>query len=639
MQAPLWLTDRDIALGGFSLENKLLRYAHEPDIEQEIRSLSNPVVVVDALDEAEVRISAQSWREFKESLIKFAKLGVRFVICGRDLATFDVLSAFEEEDLPHIAYELKPFNDAQRIKMVDTLYCRAGGEHVTSSAYLAARDSMLDKLVFEVAGSDDENFAGYAPVLKAVATQLAAEKNLSSKVSSTKFSGIQSVIKSIAGIVEEIMVREQGKLYGSLGEGFAHYENLFSPAEQVEVLLEKVGLLPERPITSVSEKDHDEYKKKRMKQVEDHPFLDAYSATRWSNKVFEGYCLARYATEIPARIEFMLAASKNPFFAVFWSQVEGASIDGYGVAALHSSLLSFASSVDIAGEASQHARGKIQARQGHFSYQGELVFVREDEDYEALLEEVKINGTEEAFFTYRGPLQNMEIDVPEGYVVLDSEERAPFLGPGMVVNAAVVEIASREVKLPASRNRDLFFAIANEYICPLPRISPDGRQLSDQIKLMPRLNGVDSVSKTDLYPYPWPQCFGSYYFELSAEEREAADSSVYKFFRLIEGLRILSTKYGPGGMQVAGFAAKSGLSRGRPETREIIELLQDSGLLKLEGEMIHFVENPQLPLFATPLTRPKNSAPPIESLDADQQMAWARFIAKFGIVTAKAFSK
>ena len=642
LQAPLWLTDRDLALGGASLEHKLLRYVREIEVQTKISNLNNPVVIVDALDEAEVRISAQSWQEFKDSLVKFAKLGIKFVICGRDLATQDVKSRFAAESIGYASYELKPFDTIQRTALVDALYESLGGLHSTSAAYIDSRNRILDSLTFKIGGELDEEFAGYAPVLQAVAAKLASQSNISSKGSRQEFTDLNSVIQTMGSIVEQILIREQEKFFLTLGDelrGQAGLEanELYSPLEQIQILLHKFGFLSEAPeLSGLTGKAKDIYNEKRDKQAMDHPFLASAAELRWSSSVFEGYCLARHANEIFGRSELFAAAAKNPFFAVFWDYTVDAGTDSYGAAALHSSLLSFAGSVELSDSriSSTVANGKIVDRGNQFVYQGEIVSRFDGESRLSMSREVSIRGTEESFLTYRGPLQSLEIDTPGGYIVLDPDDRAPFLGPGLVVNADVLELASREVKLPSLKGRQLFVASANEFICPLPKINSMRNDACEWITLMPRLRGGQRAE--EIYPHQWRECFSPYpRFNVSDQVRDHADASIYKFFRLIEGLRILSTRYSPGGMTASGFSAKAGLTRGRPETTSVLELLEENSLVRIEGEMILAVESAPLPLFATPLTRPKNSAPPFFQLNGDQQRQWIRLLAGFSLATKK----
>lgn len=644
LAAPLWLTDEDLALGGSALENKLLRYAHEVEIEREISNLRRPIVIVDALDEAEVRISAQSWQEFKDSLVKFARLGVQFVICGRDNATLDVITEFENADLSFVAYELLPLTESQRVELVDTLCERMGCQHLSSDAYKNARDEILGNLLFKVGGETDENFAGYAPVLQAVATELSAEKNLGAQTSRAKFSDLRGVIKTIGTVAEQILAREQAKFRKSLGDDFANYPDLYSPREQVECLLYCAELIPESPKpVGVAERHLEDYLEKRSKQTEDHPFLSTSSSEIWSSSVFEGYCLALGDEVVPARREFMQSASKNPFFSLFWSYLGLTESDSFGVAALHASLLSFAISVEVTPEkrqevTHQQAKGKIEKSGERLAYRGEVNFGQYVAEPIVLIDTVDIKGSEEGFLTFRGPLQFLDVDVPEGYIILDPEDRAPFLGPDLTVSADVLEIASREVKLSSNAGSPLLTVIANEIVYPLPKISSVPDDAAEHIRLMPRLNYWNRMEARDL-PYPWGSFFFSYYFDLPERDRANADASIYKFFRLIEGLRILSTKYVLGGMTTAGFSSKAGLNRGKPQTNEIFDLLQTFGLLRFEGEMVQAGEGNSMPLFATPLTRPRNSATPFAKLTPAQQEEWKRFLMKYSFVVAKGSRK
>ena len=635
--APLWRTDIDSALGAFSLEHKLTRYVQKVDVQREIKTLQNPIVIVDALDEAEVRVSAQSWNEFKDSLVQFARLGIRFLICGRDLASFDVMARFEEDQLTFTSYELQTFDLEQRRQFIDSSY--QAQEHstpISSSHYQNARDAVLQNLTFDVGGDLEDEFAGYAPVLQAVATQLSGENNLSARVSRDKTSDIRQVLSEIRNIVETILDREQQKFqHTAASEGFGDSdpEGIYGHREQAELLLYKVGLLPEAHVPkSITEDKLDRYVEMRDRQAEDHPFLSQYSRYEWASRVFEGYCLATLHDEIVSRRKFFNAASKNPFFAVLSAQNKNLSVDSWGLSALHASLLAFSTSVQVgdSGVADQSCRGQITRTDSGYEYSGEMVYNSRNQPTVMLVEKASLTS-DSASLIYRGPLQRLVINSPEAYVGLDPADRAPFLGPGLVVDAEEFEFLAREVKLSTIQGADDFnlLVIADHFESPFPKMLSEFEKAEATVSLLPRT----SQPSDEIQPYPWGQFLKP--GVLSNSAMDVAGISIYKTLRLIEGLRILSVRYSASGMTLMGFGAKAGLPRGREDSAKIISILEKHGLLKVEGDGVKGLENELLPLFETPFSRSKKTRVSYGDLNEQQKTMWAKLMVEIASVLEK----
>lgn len=644
--APLWKTDSDLAVGGAALDSKLSRFVHEVEIEESVSALKNPVVIVDALDEAEVRVSAQSWNEFKDSLVKFADLGVRFIVCGRALATHDVKKRFDEEGIQCSSWELQPFDLSQQRTFVDRTYqAKKGATSVESSAYIAARDALLANLSFSDVGKDQDNFAGYAPVLQAVATQLSEQPNLAARSSREKFSNIGQVIGSLVSIVDEIFSREQRKFALAVREKFEEsvLTDLFTREEQAQMLLHRAGLADNPSVPECVEAAlRDDYLEFRESQIKDHPFLSGSLEFGWSSSVFEGYCLALMEGEISSRREFFKAASKNPFFGVFMSELEVGETDAWGLSAVHSSLLAFVSSTVLEGvEATRSVSGKITYQENAYEYSGVLMDSGAMDEPIELVGNLKLGGSESGFLTYHGDLQNLEIDAPAGYVVVEPEDRAAYLGPRLFIDAEVLEIAAREVKLPATSTQgaDLFVGIASEFVCPLPRINPRPAEGTEMISLVPKIDPFDLGKLQNIHPYPWQTFIRSFQLPFGEELREQASSFSTRIYKIVEALRVLSNRFGSSGMTVAGFAAKASLPRIRPESGAVLSILEDAGIIRTEGEMVHFEDGSDYTLFATPLTWPRNTAVGFQDLAPDQAEKWKQVILRISLEFGKRLQK
>ena len=96
---------------------------------------------------------------------------------------------------------------------------------------------ILDRLR-DRAESDGTRFSGYAPVLIAVATRIATERNPIALVNALE-EGVEAL--SLNDIVDDILDREKTKLEGLEFEDSELQEGLYGKAEQVEITRSQTG--------------------------------------------------------------------------------------------------------------------------------------------------------------------------------------------------------------------------------------------------------------------------------------------------------------------------------------------------------------------------------------------------------------
>src|SRR5207249_1721982 len=120
-------------------------------------------IVLDALDEARMRVSGLSWIEFVGSLSSAATTGHHFVLLGRERVLEDVWLTLSDAEVSVCWIEISHFDAAQRTTYVDTRVRHK--RSIDSGAYRAARDAVLSALAGTVDIEHADSFVGYAPVL------------------------------------------------------------------------------------------------------------------------------------------------------------------------------------------------------------------------------------------------------------------------------------------------------------------------------------------------------------------------------------------------------------------------------------------------------------------------------------------
>ena len=173
--------------------------------------------------------------------------------------------------------------------------------------------------------SDGDRFAGYAPVLQAVADHVGGESNPSSLVSKLR-AGAQPPV-TLHSVVDAVQEREQKKLI-DLELPFEDPElvdRLYSPNEQLDRLVAMVYQVTPPQLPAMSAADAETYSNTLKTWVGEHPFLDGDSNP--SSAVFEAViCMHALkndaAVSEAVRRELTKGEAANPFLYVFFMSEE-----------------------------------------------------------------------------------------------------------------------------------------------------------------------------------------------------------------------------------------------------------------------------------------------------------------------------
>ncbi|WYX25571.1 hypothetical protein WJ969_07475 [Achromobacter xylosoxidans] len=188
-------------------------------------------LLVDALDEARLRVTQSSFEDFLADVVNVA--GVRSVpilLLGRvgiveeawailndksglNPPIFDIELFQPERAKTFVHAAIRRLAEAVEPMTGKPTYSHLGEALVAhASVYDTAVTSFVDHLASETS-ADGQQFSGYAPVLEAVATVIASESN-PGKIKDA----IESIFKGqvLSRVTSEVMVREAGKLSNQL---------------------------------------------------------------------------------------------------------------------------------------------------------------------------------------------------------------------------------------------------------------------------------------------------------------------------------------------------------------------------------------------------------------------------------------
>ncbi|MGI5527782.1 hypothetical protein ACQEVX_10255 [Streptomyces syringium] len=276
-------------------------------------------LIIDALDEAEIRSGQANFRAFAQELTTTASEimhGPAIVVFSRAESSRALRDLFTENKLPYLHYEIQPFNETQAKSYLDKRICgvyrRNGKEpihHKHTRPYEKKRDSLFQTLASAITQPTTNpwnnpairDFLGYAPVLDVAADYLAVDNFATTDKVITSASGNDfGHWDIVADVIDQLLLREQGKFVEQFKKtdcfqkhgSQALLPTLYAPEEQCARLLDYLEnlILPlDVPVTLPVEL-RDAYGAAVDAQLANHPFL---RSDGWFNVIFRDYVTAR----------------------------------------------------------------------------------------------------------------------------------------------------------------------------------------------------------------------------------------------------------------------------------------------------------------------------------------------------------
>jgi hypothetical protein len=331
-------------------------------------------LLIDALDEARLRVTQSSFEDFLADVANVAgRRGVPVVLLGRVGIVEEAWAILNDKsglNPPILDIELFHANRAKEFVLAAlgrlslstepgsarTVYPHlAGALNTHSSVYSEAAQFLVDHLT-SATSADGRQFAGYAPVLEAVATVIASESN-PAKISDAMRSILQGQV--LGRVTSEVMIRESGKLAAQLSASLPglNATGLYGPEEQLARLASLIlgagtpKIPPSLPQHAVAP-----YEQAVRSLLPQHPFLDS-KEPRPSGAVFGASILAAALTGADAdvakaaeRVAGGGPNTPNPFLLEFYRQASGEAgeIPASHVGLLYASLEATAGAGDVA---------------------------------------------------------------------------------------------------------------------------------------------------------------------------------------------------------------------------------------------------------------------------------------------------
>lgn len=562
---PLWCLDDDLNVSADALDSKLRRYLDGGDPDTWADEVAGAAIIIDALDEARIRVSGRSWDEFITSIIAAGHRGLRFVLLARERVLEDVWLSFSDGGLEPCWLEISHFDREQRQAYVDSQVRAKGGDPSTEK-YAEARDAVMAALEGTVVGPDSEAFVGYAPVLDAVVALLAKANLMAVKNSFTTESYDRRSVSVLVRVLTSLLKREQRKTAKFVEQLGLDDSLAYAPDEQLAWLAHELLSADPPALDWCPVGARAEYADHLRPFLEDHPFR---SENHWSSPVFSAYVAAQRFGDPAIRESLRSVGDATGLLFEFVSH-DGQTelIDEWQFAALHASLLAaewhdVEAVVALAGDAPADEIA---------SATGELILLSDEKmerraDFELVFEKA-------TQLKIMGPTASLAVDLP-AKVTIDSGQSSVTLGPDCYIRCAELQIRGDNVQIlrRAQSPQERLVEEASVTLEATMRFSCEAALSA---------TSVDSfelhVSDEQRLPYPWVSYVRPLEPVVTEPDQRAA--------RFLGRLMSLVRRHGRKEMAVFDKKLEGVQSIKGGDFKQVLAELENMGVVSVEGSLI-----------------------------------------------------
>lgn len=282
-------------------------------------------VLIDGLDEARLRVTQDAYIAFLDDIVDLAKgRQIPTVLFGRTGAVQDTWLLLDGHSVSTAVLEIGYYDYPSSVEFA--------AKRLNADSPHAAREreaiAVILKRLREQTECDGDRFAGYAPVLQAVAQRVSDEGNAGAIVAQIEKGERPITLRTVAN---GIMERERSKLKTLPLSDKGLLETLYLADEQLDRLVARRYRLDEPPLRSMSAEDEQIYRSALENWVEDHPFMKP-GTNEPSSAVFDALISTwalkgRKSSEPAVQQELRRGSAANPFLSEFYVPETGFPID------------------------------------------------------------------------------------------------------------------------------------------------------------------------------------------------------------------------------------------------------------------------------------------------------------------------
>ncbi|MFG2969135.1 hypothetical protein ACGFZS_38280 [Streptomyces sp. NPDC048288] len=574
-KVPLWLLNEDMAVSGDALQARLRDYTGKSDGLSLLTETPGSFILVDALDEARMRVSGASWYEYVQTLFAASEKSHSLVLFGRERVLEDIWANFPGSSANW--YEISHFDSDQRTKYIDLYVGEAQPKE--NETYIDARDTVIKALSGAVEGSQADSFIGYAPVLYAVALLLQKGNLLKIRNSFLPEMGNERRIRVLGEIIEQLLKREQEKTQKLAQQLGVASSKMYTPVEQIDWLAHYLLNAEAPDLSWCPDALKGEYKGKIREFIDDHPFR---SESRWANPVFSAYIAAERFDRIEVRERLQdVGLSTGLLFEFISAKEDDIVVDEWQFAALHASLMASERhdvevSVSVSGG---EPTAETESAREVLQMWGELTLWESSGSRNNVRVDVLLD--KEGVVDLKGPLASLSLTFP-GVVTVRPNSGSANFGPDCFIRCKDLRVSGDSVQISLRPNgtvgtlqdggASVTFELTGNLLCEA-QLAGDPPVESFEV-LVPEGRRIG---------YPWFPYQKS--MELpSVEPNERATRFVKMMMNLLrnhghKGTPAVFDKKLEGRQSIKG-----------DEFRRVISVLQKQGVISLDGPMIHLTQ-------------------------------------------------
>lgn len=564
LNVPLWRLEDDKAVGATSLSFAVGQYLRTADVPGALKAASDPMILIDSLDEARARVSGTSWQEFLESIAEITRHGCRFVLFGRERTLEEVWLSLADVSVDAGWLEISHFGESERCMYVDEVVSRRSGPlTIKGEYYQPARDAVLASLVSSVSGEAADTFAGYPPVLDAVAAVLLQRNNhfdLAGVFGGTK-QGSQH-LEELQRLLEDLLRRDQKKMAPLAADLGLDPAAIYTPLEQLQWLCHELEGGPEPDLTHIREKVRGDYIEGIRRFLNDHPFRDE---RRWASTVFAAYTASQlFGTTISGHRLIEIGNGSSLLFDLVALQ-PAPVVDESGFAALHASV--------VAGEFGGALATVTVSEVSDVEYGVTMELFRPGESSGKAFTMIP---DDEGSLHLLGPLKGLQVET-SGKLTIPARQTPTVLGPDVFLHCSALTIEGPTVEF-AHRVGEQDAGVTIEVTTPqihLPaRISRDPRPGDFELYV------ADNVSLV----YPWV----NYRKTLETPDSYDPTDRAVRFLKMFMNLTRAHGHHGERGTFIKKFQGRQGLKGA--DFQAAVDVLKERGIARVNNEMIYLRE-------------------------------------------------
>lgn len=541
-------------------------------------------VLIDALDEARLRVTKSSFEDFLSDVVTLSSPAhlLPTVIFGRVGIVEEAWLSLAERGLECPIFDIDYFDRSRAEKFVltsmdrnclDERYAAFAASFQSHRGVYQSAVTQLVHALENAAPSDGASFAGYAPVLEAVATVLSEITN-----PTTVNDAVHEAMKGqvLQHLTNEILVREGTKLRGQLPATMSSdvKDRLYLPDEQLSRLSARIYKVPVPDLKiNLSQQDAGTYENAVRGFISQHPFLDGKTGFSPSGAVFgaavNAHALRSKSTNLVRAAERYADHGQhtpNPFLVDFYlppsSEADGMSeIPPEHLVALYESIRARAA-------AGEMVRLDIDADAEADTADAEITVISTASAKD--VKRVKMATSQAGTLRFGRQVSGVSVNAPLMDVAIGSGGAAELVAP-VFMNVAKITWNCPEISVQQGDKSSEDAAVVLE-----------AKTIGES-----KLLGAPVVRKGTEFSVSWPDCNTYPWAQFAATSGSETSSAEHDSLRRLRRLILAFRSHSKG--QLARFVDK--IEHARMTQGEIGEAIRErllrDGVLTTDGKMYY----------------------------------------------------